>query len=153
MKSGGETVSLPLSYVFEVLFEFALKYAVVFGGRLQCGQNSANLRKISCALDRPKYDVSDRSVESSDSLVGTMKQITAAIKGKIDSASVILVPARPATVTVGSMGRKEVYYALNKNKKIVAVDTGTTSSVALFWAEHAITVVSCRKDSIENVIG
>lgn len=44
-------------------------------------------------------------------------------------------------------------YALNKNKKIVAVDTGTTSSVASFWAEHAITVVSCRKDSIENVIG
>lgn len=46
-----------------------------------------------------------------------MKQITAAIKGKIDSASVILVPARPAAVTVGSMGRKEVDYALNKNKK------------------------------------
>lgn len=42
-------------------------------------------------------------------------------------------------------------YALNK--KIVAVDTGTTSSVASFWAEHAITVASCRKDSIENVIG
>lgn len=106
--------------------------------------------RISCALDRSKYDVSDRSVESSDPLVGTMKQITAAIKGKIDSASVILVPARPAAVTVGSM---EVDYALNKNKKIVAVDTGTTSSVASFWAEHAITVVSCRKDSIENVIG
>ena len=83
--------------------------------------------RISCALDRSKYDVSDRSVESSDPLVGTMKQITAA--------------------------RKEVDYALNKNKKIVAVDTGTTSSVASFWAEHAITVVSCRKDSIENVIG
>lgn len=80
-----------------------------------------------------------------------MKQITAAIKEKIDSASVILVPARPAAVTVGSMGRKEVDYALNK--KIAAVDTGTTSSVASFWAEHAITVVSCRKDSIENVIG
>ena len=74
--------------------------------------------RISCALDRSKYDVSDRSVESSDPLVGTMKQITAAIKGKIDSASVILVPARPAAVTVGSMGRKEVDYALNKNKKI-----------------------------------
>lgn len=137
--------------MFEVLFVFALKYAVVFGVRLQCGQNSVNLRKISCALDRSKYDVSDRSVESSDPLVGTMKQITAAIKGKIDSASVILVPARPVAVTVGSMGRKKVDYALNK--KIVAVDTGTTSSVASFWAEHAITVVSCRKDSIENVIG
>ena len=70
--------------------------------------------RISCALDRSKYDVSDRSVESSDPLVGTMKQITAAIKGKIDSASVILVPARPAAVTVGSMGRKEVDYALIK---------------------------------------
>lgn len=73
-----------------------------------------NYERISCALDRSKYDVSDRSVESSDPLVGTMKQITAAIKGKIDSASVILVPARPAVVTVGSMGRKEVDYALNK---------------------------------------
>ncbi len=139
--------------MFEILFEFALKYVAVFGVRLQCGQNSVNLRKISCALDRSKYDVSDRSVESSDPLVGTMKQITAAIKGEIDSASVILVPARPVAVTVGSMGRKKVDYALNKNKKIVAVDTGTTSSVASFWAEHAITVVSCRKDSIENVIG
>ena len=93
------------------MFEFALKYVAVFGVRLQCGQNS-------CALDRSKYDVSDRSVESSDPLVGTMKQITAAIKGKIDSASVILVPARPVAVTVGSMGRKKVDYALNKNKKI-----------------------------------
>ena len=109
--------------MFEILFEFALKYVAVFGVRLQCGQNSVNLRKISCALDRSKYDVSDRSVESSDPLVGTMKQITAAIKGKIDSASVILVPARPVAVTVGSMGRKKVDYALNKNKKIVAVDT------------------------------
>jgi len=33
MKSGGEPVSLPLSYVFEVLFEFALKHAAVFGVR------------------------------------------------------------------------------------------------------------------------
>ena len=29
--------------------------------------------KISAALDRSKYDVSDRSVESSDPLVGTKK--------------------------------------------------------------------------------
>lgn len=84
--------------------------------------------KISAVLDRSKYDVSDRSVESSDPLVGTKKEVTDAIKGKIDSASVVLAPARPAAVTVGSMGRKEINYAISKGKKIIAVDTGTTDS-------------------------
>lgn len=109
--------------------------------------------KISAVLDRSKYDVSDRSVESSDPLVGTKKEVTDAIKGKIDSASVILVPARPAAVTVGSMGRKEINYAISKGKKIIAVDTGTTDSVASFWDDNNIMVVACRKDSIENAIG
>ena len=108
--------------------------------------------KISAALDRSKYDVSDRSVESSDPLVGTKKEITDAIKGKIDSASVILAPARPAAVTVGSMGRTEIDYAVKKCKKIIAVDTGTTDSVASFWGDNDIPVVPCRKDSIENEI-
>lgn len=109
--------------------------------------------KISAVLDRSKYDVSDRSVESSDPLVGTKKEVTDAIKGKIDSASVILAPARPAAVTVGSMGLKEIKYAISKGKKIIAVDTGTTTSVASFWADNDIKVVACRKDSIENAIG
>ena len=109
--------------------------------------------KISAVLDRSKYDVSDRSVESSDPLVGTKKEVTDAIKGKIDSASVVLAPARPAAVTVGSMGSKEINYAISKGKKIIAVDTGTTDSVASFWGEHDIDVVACRKDSIENAIG
>ena len=78
--------------------------------------------KISGVLDRSKYDVSNRSVESSDPLVGTKKQVTDAIKGKIDSASGILAPARPAAVTEGSMGRTEINYAISKGKKIVAVN-------------------------------
>ena len=109
--------------------------------------------KISAALDRSKYDVSDRSVESSDPLVGTKKQVTDAIKGKIDSASVVLAPARPAAVTVGSMGRKEIDYAVSKNKKIIAVNTGATDSVASYWEENDIPIVACRKDSSENAIG
>ena len=109
--------------------------------------------KISAALDRSKYDVSDRSVESSDPLVGTEKQVTDAIKGKIDSASVILAPARPAAVTVGSMGRKEIDYAISKKKTIIAVDTGVTDSLASYWDENDIPVVACRKNSIENTIG
>lgn len=109
--------------------------------------------RISAMLDRSKYDVSNRSVESSDPLVGTKKEITEAIKGKIDSASVILAPARPAAVTVGSMGRKEINYAISNGKRIIAVDTKTTNSVASFWEEHDIAVVACRKDSIENEIG
>jgi len=109
--------------------------------------------KISNALDRSKYDVSDRSVESSDPLVGTKKEVTDAIKGKIDSASVVLAPARPAAVTEGSMGRKEIDYAMRKSKKIIAVDTGATTSVALYWEENDIPVVACRKDSLENAIG
>lgn len=109
--------------------------------------------RISAVLDRSKYDVSDRSVESSNPLVGTKKEITDAIKGKIDSASVILVPARPAAVTEGSMGRKEINYAISKGKKIIAVNTGITESIALFWGEHNIAVVACRKDSVENAIG
>lgn len=109
--------------------------------------------KISAALDRSKYDVSNRSVESSDPLVGTIKEVTAAIKAKIDSASVVLAPARPAAVTVGSMGRKEIDYAIGKGKFVIAIDTGCTGSVASYWSEKGISVVSCRKDSIENAIG
>jgi len=109
--------------------------------------------KISAVLDRSKYDVSDRSVTSDNPLGGTPKDITDAIKGKIDSASVILAPARPAAVTVGSMGRKEINYAISKNKTIIAVDTGATDSVATYWAENNIPVVACRKDSLENAIG
>lgn len=37
--------------------------------------------KISAALDRSKYDVSDRSVTSDNPLGGTPKDITNAIKG------------------------------------------------------------------------
>ena len=109
--------------------------------------------KISAVLDRSKYDVSDRSVTSDNPLGGTPKDITDAIKGKIDSASVILAPARPAAVTVGSMGRKEIDYAVSKSKKIIAVDTGATDSVATYWEENNIPVVACRKDSVENAIG
>lgn len=109
--------------------------------------------KISAVLDRSKYDVSDRSVENSDPLIGTKKQVTDAIKGKIDSASVILAPARPAAVTVGSMGRTEIDYAISKGKKIIAVDTGATTSVASFWEDNDIEVIACRKDSLENAIG
>ena len=109
--------------------------------------------KISNALDRSKYDVSDRSVEKSSPLPGTKKSITDAIKGKIDSASVVLAPARPAAVTEGSAGRMEIDYAASKGKKIIAVDTGATKSVATYWEENDILVVACRKDSIENAIG
>lgn len=109
--------------------------------------------KISAALDRSKYDVSDRSVTSDNPLGGTPKDITDAIKGKIDSASVVLAPARPAAVTAGSMGRKEIDYAVSKSKTIIAVDTGATDSVATYWKENNIQVVACRKDSLENAIG
>lgn len=109
--------------------------------------------KISAVLDRSKYDVSDRSVSSDNPLGGTPKEVTNAIRGKIDSASVVLAPARPAAVTVGSMGRKEIDYAVSKGKKIIAVNTGATDSVATYWGENDIPVVACRKDSIENAIG
>ena len=109
--------------------------------------------KISAVIDRTKYDVSNRSVESTAPLDGTKKEVTAAIKGKIDSASVVLAPARPAAVTVGSMGRKEIDYATSKNKTIIAVNTGTTTNVASYWEENDIPVVACRKDSLENEIG
>lgn len=109
--------------------------------------------KISAVLDRSKYDVSNRSVESSDPLVGTKKEVTEAIKGKIDSASVVLAPARPSAVTVGSMGHTEIEYAVSKGKKIIAVNTGATAIVSSYWADKNIPVVACRKDSIEKAIG
>jgi len=109
--------------------------------------------KISSAVDRSTYDVSDRSVEKSSPLDGTPKEVTTAIKGKIDSASVILAPARPAAVTVGSMGRKEIDYAVSKGKTIIAVDTGATDGIATYWDDNDISVIACRKDSIENAIG
>ena len=109
--------------------------------------------KISGALERSDYDVSDRSVEKSDPLSGTRKEVDDAIKGKIDSASVVLAPARPAAVTVGSVGRKEIDYALSKGKMLIAVDTAATNSIASYWEENDIPVVACRKDSLENAIG
>jgi hypothetical protein len=109
-------------------------------------------KQISGVLDRAKYDVSDRSVESSNPIDGTHKEITEIIKGKIDSASVILAPARPAATTQGTMGRKELNYAVSQSKKIIAVNTNTTDNVATYWSENGIPVVACRKDSLENVI-
>ena len=114
---------------------------------------SDDYKRISDALDRSKYDVSDRSVEASNPIDGTKKEITDAIKGKIDSASVILAPARPAAVTEGTAGRMELDYALKQGKKVIAVNTGATSSVATYWSENCIPVVACRKDSLENAIG
>jgi hypothetical protein len=109
--------------------------------------------QISAMLDRSKYEVSDRSVERSNPLAGTQKEITEAIKGKINSASVILVPARPAAISKGTMGRKEVDYAVSQCKKIVAVDTDATSNVATYWKENDIQVIPCRKDSLAKEIG
>ena len=59
----------------------------------------------------------------------------------------------PAAVTIGSMGCKEIDFDVSKGKGIIAVDTGTTQSVATYWAENDILVVACRKDIIENIIG
>ena len=109
--------------------------------------------RISGVIDRSKYDVSDRSVTSDNPLGGTLKAVTNAIKGKIDSASVVLAPARPAAATEGSVGRQEIDYAVSKGKTIIAVDTGATDSVATYWEENDIEVVACRKDSLENAIG
>jgi hypothetical protein len=109
--------------------------------------------KISNVLDRSKYDVSDRSVEKSNPIDGTQKAVTTVLEGKIDSASVILAPARPSAVTPGSAGRKEIDYAISKCKKIIAVDTKSTDKVASYWSDNNIPVVACRTDSIENAIG
>lgn len=109
--------------------------------------------KISAVLDRSKYDVSDRSVTSDNQIPGSNKVVTDAIKGKIDSASVVLAPARPAAVTPGSMGRTEIDYAVKQSKRIIAVDTGATDNVAAYWKENDIQVVASRKDSVENAIG
>ncbi|AFV04137.1 hypothetical protein DCF50_p131 [Dehalobacter sp. CF] len=51
------------------------------------------------------------------------------------------------------MGRAEINYAISKGKKIIAVNTGTTTSVASFWEDNDIEVIACRKDSLENAIG
>lgn len=61
--------------------------------------------------------MSDRSVTSDNPLEGTVNEVTSGIKSEIDSASIILAPARPAAVTSGSMGRKEIDYAVSRGKK------------------------------------
>ena len=109
--------------------------------------------QIISAIDRSKYDVSDRSIEETNKLPGTKQEVTAAIYGKIDSASIILAPARPAATKENSMGRKEIEYALKKAKKIIAVKTSAIDSVSTFWNENDIPIVACRKDSLENEIG
>lgn len=107
---------------------------------------------ISGAVDRTKFEISDRSVEKSNPLEGTKKEISDSIKNKIDSSSIVLAPAREAALTKGSVGRDEINYAISKNKKIIAVNSNNAVNIPIFWANNSINVVSCRKDSIENEI-
>lgn len=97
-------------------------------------------------------NTADYSVPKSKALPQNGKALTNKIHNRIDNCSVLLVPARPASTQKGSVVKKEIDYARQQGKKIVAVDTGSTQHKSSYWEKHNIPVVANTKRSIENAI-
>ena len=108
--------------------------------------------KIAGAVQRAGIRPSDRSVPKDAPLDSKGNYLMRDIYNKIDSASVVLVPARPSSGREGSVARKELDYALKQGKPVIAVDTGATTSHASYFNENNIPVVPARKDSIVKAI-
>ena len=104
--------------------------------------------KIASAVGRAGLNPSDRSVPEDKPLDAKGNHLMHKIYNKIDSASVVLVPARPSSTKQGSTTRKEIDYAMAQGKTVIAVDTGETKRHASFFADNNIPVVPARKDSI-----
>jgi hypothetical protein len=108
--------------------------------------------KIARAAKRAGINPSDRSVKEDTPLDSKGNYLMRDIYNKIDSASVVLVPARPSSAKKGTVTRKEVEYALEQGKTVIAVDTGATERYANFFADNNITVVPARKNSIAKAV-
>lgn len=108
--------------------------------------------KIAGAVKRAGLKPSDRSVPQDAPLDSKGNHLMHELYGKIDSASVVFVPARPSSGKEGSVARKEIEHAVAQGKAVIAVDTGVTEHHASFFKENDIPIVPARKDSIANAV-
>ena len=108
--------------------------------------------KIAGAVKRAGINPSDRSVPEDAPLDSKGNHLMHDIYSKIDSASVVFVPARPNSAKEGTVTRKEIEHAIEQGKTVIAVDTGATERHASFFAANNIPVVPARKDSIAKAV-
>ena len=108
--------------------------------------------KIAGAVKRAGIRPSDRSVPQDAPLDSKGNHMMHDIYNKIDSASVVLVPARPSSAREGSVARKELDHAVKQGKTVIAVDTGATERHASYFADNDIPIIPARKDSIKKAI-
>ena len=114
--------------------------------------DSDDYDKIAGAVKRAGLRPSDRSVPEDAPLDSSGNHLMHDIYNKIDSASVILTPARPSATREGSVARKEIEHAIKQGKTVIAVDTGATERYASFFSDNNIPIVSTRKDSIAKAV-
>ncbi|MCL2363128.1 MAG: hypothetical protein FWC71_00520 [Defluviitaleaceae bacterium] len=108
--------------------------------------------KIAGAAERAGLNPSDRSVTADKPLDSKGNYLMRDIYGKIDSSSIVLVPARPSSTREGSVTRKEIDYAVSQGKTVIAVDTGATERHATYFKDNNIPIVAARKDSIAKAV-
>lgn len=108
--------------------------------------------KIANAVKRAGINPSDRSVPEDAPLDSKGNHLMNDIYNKIDSASVVFTPARPSSAIEGTVTRKELEYAIEQGKTVIAVDTGATQRHASFFADNNIPVITARKDSIAKAV-
>jgi len=108
--------------------------------------------KIIGVAQRAGLKPSDRSVTKDNPLDSKGNYLLRDIYGKIDSASTVLVPARPSSTRKGSTALKEIEYAVKQGKTVIAVDTGATQSYGTYFKDNDIPIVPARKDSVAKAV-
>jgi hypothetical protein len=109
--------------------------------------------KIQSTLNRIKdISFSDLSVTADAPLMSRGNHLMHDLYSRIEKSRVVFVPARPSSTRDGCVTRKELDYARQKNKLVIAVDTGSTKSNATYFERNKIPVVPCRKDSLKKVL-
>ena len=113
---------------------------------------SDDYNKISKAVEKAGLKPSDRSVPRDAPLDSKGNYLTHDLNNKIDSASVVFAPSRPSATREGSVSRREIEYAIEQGKTVIAINTGATERQSSFYAENNIPVIPARKDSIAKAV-
>lgn len=109
--------------------------------------NNNDYDTICNLLDRTRFKVRDYSVPRSNPFESIDKRfnVDPQIQKQIQYASVVVCSNRPANNN--GMSIEEINYALHIGKPVVAVRI--TDSTSAYINELSISVIPCRKDSLE----
>ena len=112
--------------------------------------NNDDYFTISSLLDRTKYKVRDYSVPASSPFdsIDRRYNVDPQIQKQIRYASVVVCSNRPANNN--GMSIEEIKFARAIGKPVVAVQVTTSSSSMIL--DMGISVIPCRRDSLENWI-